>query len=824
MKLSRLILTPAGVALVMALACSAPARADAGAASASARSIAALTANLQAQTGFLKLWRDAEKGRVLLEVNTVDSPLLLVSSLSYGLGANDIGLDRGQPGEVKMVRFEKRGARLQLVEDNTRYRANSDSADERASVREAFAGAVIWSGDILASEGGAYLIDFSSFLLADQHGIARRLATARQGNYSVNTTRSAVLPGQAKSFPDNTELEAELTFQGAGEGAAVRRVAADATALTLRQHISLVRLPEPGFTPRAYHPASGGNANPYVDFSTSVSDSTEVRWQRRHRLQTTAGGVVKKPIVYYLDRGVPEPMRSALLEGARWWASAFEKAGFKDAYRVELLPEGADPRDIRYNVIDWVHRDTRGWSYGSSLVDPRSGEIIKGVVTLDSSRMRQDMLLAESLLAPYGKAGEGADAAKLKAAQQLVLARLRHLAAHEVGHTLGFAHNFAASRQGNDSVMDYPHPLLSVRADGDISLGQPYGVGVGPWDDFLVAHTYSEYATPQAEAEGLARLRAEARAKGLAYLSDADSRPAGASHPDGLMWDLGPDSLAGWDLIMKARRRALQQFSIGVLPDARQTGELEARLVPVYLLHRYQTEAVARLVAGGAFEHATAADVRSGARQSGVRTVPARIQREALRRLVDSLRAEQLALPASVLDQLSPPAQGYQRSAEYFVSSMERVFDPYAAAEAAAAQTVLYLFDPARINRLSWQHARDAQQLGVTETLEQVWLASWKRAAVPLSLAGGTAVQQASDWVVLDSALRLLDGEKLHPQVDAEVRQSLHGLAAWLERATGGGEVRASRQHAAQLIRRYLSDPSSVKLHAAPIIPPGAPI
>ncbi|MET0268249.1 MAG: zinc-dependent metalloprotease, partial [Duganella sp.] len=726
----------------------------------------------------------------------------------------------------------------------TRYVADSGNADERNSAQQAFADAVLWSGDILASDGQRHLVDFSSFLLADQHGITRRLAGAKQGAYSLQAARSAVLPEHAKSFPDNTELEAELTFQGAGEGAAVRRVAADPTTLTLRQHISLVRLPADGFVRRAYHPASGGTPHAVVDFATPLSDSIEVRWQRRHRLEktdpTAALSTVKKPIVYYLDRGAPEPVRTALLNGARWWSTAFEKAGFKDAYRVELLPEGVDPLDIRYNVINWVHRDTRGWSYGSSLTDPRTGEIIRGVVTLDSQRVRQDILIAESLLAPYGSAtkpgnpaGQGAagqetDAARQSAVEQMALARLRQLSAHEVGHTLGIAHNFATSRHGdgNGSVMDYPHPLLSLDKTGAISLQNAYGEGLGPWDDFTVAHLYRQFANAQDEAAGLAQLRADARARKLDYVSDADSRPAGSVHPSGLMWDIGADALSGWDLVMAARRRALDQFSIGVLPDARQTGELEARLVPVYLLHRYQTEAVARLLAGGSFDYAIIGDVRSGASQAGVRTVPADIQRQALRKLADSLRAEQLALPAQVLDVVTPPSQGYQRTPEYFATSMERVFDPYAAVQAAAAQTCLFLFEPARINRLSWQHARDARQLGVSETLDAVLASSWKRggAALPSGLPGAAAVQQAADWVVLDSLLRLLDSDKLHPQVDAEVRQSLRALAGWLAKNPASGNLAGNRQQAATLITQYLADPRSVKLRPAPAIPPGAPI
>lgn len=832
--------------LTLALACTAsvPAPAHAQASSTAPvapRSIAALTANLPAQAGFFDVWRDTEKGRVLLAVTQLDSPFLLTSSLPQALGSNEVGLDRRQPGEVKLVRFQKRGTRLFLLQDNTRYIAASSNADERNSAQQAFADAVLWSGDILASDGPRHLVDFSSFLLADQHGIARRLAGAKQGAYSLQAARSAVLPEHAKSFPDNTELEAELTFQGAGEGAAVRRVAADPSTLTLRQHISLVRLPTDGFVQRVYHPGSGGTPHAVVDFATPLSDSIEVRWQRRHRLEktdpTAAVSTVKKPIVYYLDRGAPEPVRTALLDGARWWSSAFEKAGFKDAYRVELLPEGVDPLDIRYNVINWVHRDTRGWSYGSSLLDPRTGEIIRGVVTLDSQRVRQDILIAESLLAPYGSAaksgnpgqesaGQGADAARQSAVQQMALARLRQLSAHEVGHTLGIAHNFATSRHGdgNGSVMDYPHPLLSLDKTGAVSLQNAYGEGLGPWDDFTVAHLYRQFANAQEEAAGLAQLRADAKARKLYYVSDADSRPAGASHPSGLMWDIGADALSGWDLVMAARRRALDQFSIGVLPDARQSGELEARLVPVYLLHRYQTEAVARLLAGGSFDYATIGDVRSGASQAGVRTVPAEIQRHALRKLADSLRAEQLALPAQVLDILTPPGQGYQRTPEYFATSMERVFDPYAAVQAAAAQTCLFLFEPARINRLSWQHARDPQQLGVAEMLALVFEHSWKRPAAPKGLIGAAAVQQAADWVVLDSLLRLLDSDKLHPQVAADVRQSLQALAAWLVQHPGSGAAVGNRRQAAALITQYLADPRSVKLRPAPAIPPGAPI
>jgi hypothetical protein len=795
------------------------------ASAASASTIADATRGLPSQPGLFDIWRDADKGRVLLSVSALNQPFLLLTSLPYALGSNDVGLDRAQAGEMRMVHFEKHGKRLFLVQENTRYVANSADRDERAAVTESFASAVLWASDIIASDNGSkYLTDFSSFLLADWHGIGQRLDETKQGGYGVDAGRSAVLAEQAKSFPDNVELEALLTFKGPGQADYVKQVAADAASLSMRQHVSLVRLPDGGYQPRAYHPYSGAIDTGYFDFATPLASSLDVRWLLRHRLEKTdpsaAVSTVRKPIVYYLDRGAPEPVRSALLEGARWWASAFEKAGFKDAYRVELLPEGADASDIRYNMIYWAHRATRGWSYGNPLADPRTGEIIRGVVTLGSQRVRQDILIAESLLAPYGK--DAADTHQL--AEAMALSRLRQLAAHEVGHTLGFAHNFAASRMGNGSVMDYPHPILKLNAKGDVGLSDAYGTGVGKWDDYIVNYIYGQFGSGAQEKAALEKLRNEAHAAGMAYVSDPDARQPGASHPDGLLWDFGPDSLQTWDQLGAVRQRALKTFSMNVLPDARQAGEIEARLVPVYLLQRYQGEALARLIGGGDYDYTTAGDIKAGKARAGVRATPAATQRQALSRLTDSLRAEYLALPANVLDVLTPQAQGYERNREYFASRMDSVFDAFAIVEAGAAQNLGFLLAPGRVNRLAWQHARDAQQPGVQELMAQLLQKTWKRDAVPPMVPGGEAVQLAANWVLLDAVLNLLDGGKLHAGVDAELRQAARELAGWLQKNPGKGVVADSRRQAADQILHYLADPRSVKLRAMPPVPPGAPI
>lgn len=776
-------------------------------------------AGTEMQAGFVDVHRDADGGRVLVGVHELDAPFLMVSALPGGLGSNDIGLDRSQLGAPRLVEFRRAGGRLLLVERNTRFTAASDDALERRATADAFAESVLWSAPLLqAGKPGTrpWIIDLSPLLLTDRHGIAQALRDSGQGEHQLDAGRSAVLAESARSFPDNSEFEALLTFTGPGTGAFVKDVAMDPQVFTLRQRLSFIRLPGPGFVPRPYHPASGAWSVATMDFAQPLDSPLVQRLQARFRLDKVDPGAarsrVKKPIVFHLDPGTPEPVRSALIEGANWWKQAFEDAGFIDAFRVELLPAGADPLDVRYNLISWTHRATRGWSYGYGLADPRSGEIIKGQVLLGSQRVRQDMLIAESLLAPFGKPDE--DALR-KQVLEMALARLRQLAAHEVGHALGFLHNFTASRHGgNGSVMDYPHPVIDLDQGGGISLARPYGIGLGEWDRYLVAHGYGEF---EDGPTALASLRRDIFAKGHGYVEDAQARTPSDAHPDALLWDYGPDSLATFAHLMEARRRALANFSRGVLPPDRPAGEIEARLVPVYLLHRYQSEAVARLIGGETYLPGLAAD---GA--FGTTPVPGAKQSEAIAALVAALQVDQLALPAHVLALMTPPEPDSQRNREYFSPRAGQVFDPSAAVGAATGLQAKLLFDPARLNRLEWQHARDATVPSPTALARQVLQGTWY--AQPNGDGTDAATAWARNWVLLDALMAAAGDAKLQPAVAAQLRGEIAALGEFARGAGRRGAHAVQYADAARRIAAWLEDPVAHPPHALPPVPPGAPI
>ncbi|WGL15037.1 zinc-dependent metalloprotease [Microbulbifer bruguierae] len=673
-----------------------------------AETISGVTAGMDRQQGLFDFYWDKQQGRILLEINQFDRELLLLTGLAQGLGSNPVGLDRNQVGDSRLVKFERVGNKVLLHQVNLKYRALSDNPAERRAVSEAFATSVLWGSTVLAEEGDAVLVDFTPFVLSDQHGIAQQLKQRKQGSFSIDDSKSVVYLPRTKSFPQNTEFEAQLTFAGSEPGEYVREVVPTPGLVTLRQHISLVELPDDDYLPRDFHSNSGYFALKYYDYATAIDQPREQRRIYRHRLQKKPGSnEVVEPIVYYVDPGVPEPVRSALIEGASWWNQAFEAAGFENAFQVQLLPEGADPLDIRYNVINWAHRSTRGWSYGQVIEDPRTGEILKGSVTLGSLRVRQDFLIAQGLLQPYGDSEVGTEHIKAMA-----LARIRQLSAHEVGHTLGLAHNFIASTEDRASVMDYPAPLVTL-GDGELQLQEAYDTGIGEWDKLAIRYGYG--IAEGDEASYLAAVIEDASKQQLRFITDADSRGVNNAHAGSHLWDNGADVLEEFSRMSELRRYALDNFSAAANRPGDARSSLDETLVPVYYGYRYQAEAVGKLIGGLDYQY-----LYNDAGPESYALVDADKQQQAIDALTETLKPEFLTLSEKILRLLPPKSYGYQRSNESFPAYTGVAFDGIAMAEAAAGHSYSILLDPERAARLQEQQVRRGMGPGFNTLLAQL--------------------------------------------------------------------------------------------------------
>jgi hypothetical protein len=777
--------------------------------------IAEKVAGMQALPGFFNLYWDDKEGKLWLEIDRWQSEFLYQSALAAGIGSNDIGLDRGQLGPTRVVRFERVGPKVLLVQSNLEYRAVSDAPDERRAVRESFAESALWGFTVAAQTGDRALVDATEFFLRDAHDIPAALKRTRQGTFHLDAARSALALERTRSFPLNTEVEATLTFAGDDPGEWVRQVTPAPGAITVREHHSLVALPPQGYKPRAHDPRSSFFDLAYQDYAVPISEPLVQRWTARHRLEkkdpSAAVSEPVTPIVYYLDRGAPEPIRQALLDGARWWNAAFEAAGYHNAFRVELMPEGADPMDLRYNVIQWVHRATRGWSYGATVIDPRTGEILKGHVTLGSLRVRQDYLIAEALLAPHetGKPPSGRP-------QELALARLRQLAAHEVGHTLGLMHNYSSSTVGRASVMDYPPPVVTLGADGSLDTSAAYATGIGAWDKVSITWGYQDYPRGTDERAAGDRILLQAFAAGQRFLTDQDARPAGSSSSVAHLWDSGGNAVDELGRVMQVRAAALARFGEANIREGAPLATLEDALVPLYMLHRYQVEAASKLVGGVDYSFALRGDG-----QVATRPVAAADQRRALAAVLATLTPEALALPERLVALLPPRPPGWPRGREHFKVRTSPVFDALAPAEAAAQHTLQFLFAPERAARLVEQHARTPGSPGLDEVLGAIVAATWK-ARRDGGLGG--EIGRVVDHVVLFDLMALSRSETASPQTRALAALELQQLKLWAAAAaatTKEPAVRAHLAYAEQQIAEFQKDPK--RLEGPPATSPDGP-
>lgn len=808
--------------------------------SAPKKNISAFTEKMQKIDGFIPLYLNADDGRMYLEISRFNQEFLYQVSLPTGVGSNPIGLDRGQPGDTKVIFFEREGNKVFLIQPNYDFRALSDNAAERRSVEESFARSVIWGFEIKSTEGDRVLVDATNFLIRDAHGVGDALRHSNQGSYNLDESRSAFYMPHTKGFPKNTEVEVTVTLTTNGDaGRLISETTPSPRAVTVRERHSFVELPDNNYRPRQFDPRVGIFPVSFYDYSTDINENLEKRWISRFRLEKKDPNVAMseavKPLIYYVDNGAPKQIQDALIEGASWWNQAFEAAGFRNAFQVKVLPPDADPMDIRYNVINWVHRSTRGWSIGNGIVDPRTGEIIRGVVTLDSQRARQDFLIGAGLMPQYGgfnpANGEcdfslAADADYLtdnkSEIDAMLLARIRQLSAHEVGHTLGLAHNFAGSSYGRGSVMDYPAPLIEIK-DGKLDFSNAYAVGIGAYDKFAIRYAYMQMMPGASESAGLESILREGAENKLLFISDSDTRPAGAAQPLSSLWDNGSDPVATLRHEMEVRRIGLNNFGLHNIPLGTPISELENAFLPLYLHHRYQLTAAVKSLGGVYYTYAVRTG-NSAAPGQIQEIVPAAKQREALQAALGTLKPEELVIPANILKLIPPQAYGYASSrSETFPKRTNPVFDALGAAEIAADLTITNLLEPSRAARLINFNAQNREYPSFKEVIDALLKTAWKPA--PPADRYQAAVSRTIQTTAVNRLMDLAANPNAQAPVRADATEALRNLQATLKRTIPTADTAAHNHQLIDSIDRFLKRPAEPTKPNAPLpAPPGDPI
>lgn len=764
--------------------------------------------------GYFNLYWDENSGKMYWEIDKLDTEFFYQVSMASGLGSNPIGIDRGQLGGNYVLQAKRIGPRVLLVESNYRYRASSTNALERLAVEDAFAPSVIWGFDIVAQGEASVLVDASDFFLRDARNVIGAIARRDQGNFTLDKSRSAFYLEATEAFPENVEVEAMLTFTSSNPGNLVNGVAASGNAITLRQHHSFIKLPDDNFTPRLADPRIGTNGPTIQDYSSAIGEDLQLRFVARHRLEkkdpSAAMSEAVEPIIYYVDSGTPEPIKSALIEGASWWNQAYEAAGFIDAFQVMELPEGASPQDIRYNMIHWTHRRTRGYSYGSSVIDPRTGEIMKGNVNLGSLRLRQDYLHGQGLVPGFEYLEAVAD--NNSAAIDMALDRVRQLSAHEVGHTLGYPHNYLGSTYGRESVMDYPAPLVEVTDDGKIDLSNAYVQRIGEYDKLAIRYSYSHFAPGLNEAEELAKIVQESIDSGYIFMDHTNNNFVGAGHQYAGVWDNGDNLVDHLKHEIEVRRIGLENFSAALIRNGEPLSTLEYVLLPLYMHHRFQLNSASQSIGGADYRYAVRGDG-----QTPFTIVDAEEQRDALETVLSTLRVEFLSLPPSILEMIPPLASRY-RQGEQFPGNTGLLFDALGAAEGSASLSVKQILQAERMARLvAYGSMGDYPDL--EEVIDRLIEVTWD-ADTPATDYGQQILHVVQSVTTNQMMLQAANADS-SGEVRAVLMDRLDKLATELERLRNPS---AHQNTMAADIRRWQQSAELAKPLPALQLPPGDPI
>lgn len=733
---------------------------------------------------------DPASGEVRLTIPELDRDLLYMNTLATGLGTTPTGLDRGNIGISAIVRFERHGPRVVLVQTNTDHRAVTDDPALRRSVEESFPRSILASFQIQEEGRGGVEVDATDFFLSDVYDVAGLIRRSGMGTVRLVGERSFIDGERTRSFPLNTEVRAVLSYATDDPGPALRRHAPDGRSITLEQHHSFVRLPDPALAIRAFDPRAGVFTTRYFDFARPFDDDYRrnalVRW-RLEPSDTTAylrGELVEpvRPIIYYLDPAIPEPYRSAFLEGGLWWNDIFQAAGWRDAFRIEMLPDRADPMDARYPMILWVHRQERGPSVGPSFRDPRTGEILGTVVRMDSHRSLVNHDIYMGLVPAAGPDGLQLDA------EAFAMARRRQHTAHEIGHTLGLAHNFLAATQGRASVMDYPYPLITLDDAGQIDIARAYRPSGGAHDTLAIRFAYTWFPDAEAERAGLERIAREAEAAGLRFLTGAHAAQA-ASDPAATQWVEGDDMLSALDRTLAVRRVLIGRFDARAARPGEPMAVLNRRFAHVYLHHRYALHGATKYVGGMEFNYAV-----RGEPTLPTRVIPAGEQRRALGAVLATLEPDQLRIPERVLALIPPVPFGHDSDLTLIPTGLGGAVDPVATAHSLAQEVVDGLLDPQRAGRLVAFHARDPANPSLDEVLSALVQAAWAEPVRDQDAVYRRAVQRA----VVDGLLDLAGAANATPDVRAAAADHLRSLRDRTGAPTAGA---AGRGHLA-MVRR----------------------